>query len=341
MFSNIVEQQEWKEYRNKQINHAVFVELIKDWNEVESLPKEIREFLDKNVKLSSLEVVKEEISSRKDTIKTLFRLDDGNLIESVLMMHEGRNTVCVSCQSGCPVGCTFCATGQLGLKRNLTAREIVDQVLYFARKLKNNGTSRDMSLRNKISNIVFMGMGEPMLNLENVSQSIEWLTDADKLAMGKRRITVSTCGYTRQLTEFLDRFAHIGLAISLHAPNQELREKIMPNVAKSNHINDLLDVCKDYSQKTKRRVSYEYILIEGVNDELTHASELAYILRDHQYFVNLIPYNEVASIDYKRPNSMRVNRFKEELKKLNVPVAVRVTMGEDIGGACGQLAGKK
>ena len=369
------------------------------------MPKEVRNYLKLNVKLSDLELVSERISDKSDTIKVLFKLEDGNLIESVLMMHEGRNTVCVSSQSGCPVGCKFCATGAMGFKRNLTAKEIVDQVLYFARKLSAGpenvvvgaglapARTGDIKI---ISNIVFMGMGEPMLNLNNVSRAVEILTDDHMFGLGKRKITVSTSGYIEPLKKFLEQFPHIGLAISLHAPNQELREKLMPNVAKTNTIKELLKVCREYSNQTSRRVSYEYILIEGVNDSLKQAKKLAEILYDHQFFVNLIPYNpptkttsvrraeplllekeenhenflsfekkgnclELSSLprrsgkpqrgapevvgalnklNMKKPNNFRVNRFKDELNKLGVPVAVRVAMGADIGGACGQLSSK-
>lgn len=345
MFHKIVRQQGWSEFRNKQINHAMFAELVNDWVEASSLPKEIREYLIQNVPISTIKEVDSKTSAKQDTIKTLFELEDKNVIEGVLMMHHDRNTVCVSSQSGCPVGCLFCATGKLGFQRNLTAREIVDQVLYFARKLPPD---------QKISNIVFMGMGEPMLNLKNVSEAVRILTDDNLFAIGKRKITISTSGYLEPLQKFLFQFPHIGLAVSLHAPNQKLREQIMPKVAKANHIDDLIWLCHNYSKKTKRRVSYEYILIEGVNDDLEYARELASILHDHLYFVNLIPYNppskdgvnkiKVAKkkekIVMKKPNSFRVNRFKKELMRLGVPVAVRVAMGADIAGACGQLAGE-
>ncbi len=412
MFQRIVQQIGWPKFRSKQINHAIFRQLIHDWEQATSLPKEVRNYLKLNVKLSDLELVSERISDKSDTIKVLFKLEDGNLIESVLMMHEGRNTVCVSSQSGCPVGCKFCATGAMGFKRNLTAKEIVDQVLYFARKLEKTTPVRKsdhpslerrgntFSTGNTINNIVFMGMGEPMLNLNNVSRAVEILTDDHMFGLGKRKITVSTSGYIEPLKKFLEQFPHIGLAISLHAPNQELREKLMPNVAKANTIKELLKVCREYSKQTSRRVSYEYILIEGLNDSLKQAKKLAEILYDHQFFVNLIPYNPptktttpirpdglccpssceegnclelsttekengcvcfsslprrsgkpqrgapevvgaINKLNMKKPNNFRVNRFKDELNKLGVPVAVRVAMGADIGGACGQLSSKK
>lgn len=342
--SKLLEKQQWPKYRLKQINHLLFKELIADWSDATTLPHDLRQVLSEISPVNTLTVVDEKISRKKDTIKTLFALPDGNMIESVLMMHENRNTVCVSCQAGCAVGCVFCATGRMGLKRNLTSTEIVDQVLYFARKLKVGAFHESSPREHKISNIVFMGMGEPMLNIDNVSQAVTILTDNDMFGMGKRKITVSTSGYFLPLKKFLRKFPHIGLAISLHAPDQELREKLMPNVAKKNPLKDLLKVCRDYSNETKRRVSYEYLLIEGVNDSLAQARKLAEILYGHLFFVNLIPYNPPTGncgVCFKKPNTMRVNRFKDELNKLRVPVAVRVAMGADIGGACGQLSSKK
>lgn len=330
----LAEKYNWSKFRFKQIDHAIYQELIDDWSEATALPREIREILTKELPLSSLKVSKRQESKKKDTVKVLFELNDGNKIETVLMKHDDRNTVCVSSQVGCPVGCTFCATGSLGLKRNLIAEEIVDQVLHFAREVKKSGQ--------KIDNIVFMGMGEPMLNLENVSEAIKILTDDLKFAMGKRKITVSTSGYIQPLIKLLTDFPNINLAISLHAPNQKLREQIMPTVSKSNNLNELISTARDYANQSHRRISYEYILLEKVNDDLIHAQELARLVGDHLAHVNLIPYNPHDKNDlYKRPNTFRVNRFKDELNRLQIPVSVRVSMGDDIAAACGQLAGGK
>jgi len=352
MFSEIIKTQGWSKYREKQINRGVFVELVDNWQEITSLPKEIRDYLDDNVPFCSLKLVREQVSKNNDTVKALFELADGNKIESVLMMHPDRNTVCVSSQVGCPVGCTFCATGAMGFKRNLTSREIVDQVLWWARYV---GACHGMPLRGggqpannpqRINNIVFMGMGEPMMNLENVAEAIVVLTDKERFGIGKRKITVSTSGYIANLDKLLKKFPHIGLAISLHAPTQELREKIMPTAAKNNPLEKLIDLVADYSRKTKRRVSFEYILIEKVNDELIQARQLAGLLMNKGFLfhVNLIPFNagekNIGSLKYRRPNSQRVNFFRDELIKLNVPVSIRSSMGEDIAAACGQLANK-
>ena len=365
MFSEIIKTQGWSKYREKQINRGVFVELVNGWQEISSLPKEIRDYLDDNVPFCSLKLVREQVSKNNDTVKALFELADGNMIESVLMMHPDRNTVCVSSQVGCPVGCTFCATGAMGFKRNLTSQEIVDQVLWWGRYLavgagsprpsmdishhamKSNNATRGGEtppVRNKINNVVFMGMGEPMMNLENVAEAIVVLTDKERFGIGKRKITISTSGYIANLDKLLKRFPHIGLAISLHAPTQELREKIIPTAAKNNLLEKLIDLVADYSRKTKRRVSFEYILIEKVNDEVIHARQLAELLinRGFLFHVNLIPYNvgekNIGPQKYCRPNSQRVNFFRDELVKLKVPVSIRSSMGEDIAAACGQLA---
>ncbi|MFZ5392044.1 MAG: 23S rRNA (adenine(2503)-C(2))-methyltransferase RlmN [Patescibacteria group bacterium] len=409
MFSEIIKQQGWSKYREKQINRGVFVELVNNWQEITSLPREIRDYLDDNVPFCSLKLVREQVSKNNDTVKALFELADGNMIESVLMMHADRNTVCVSSQVGCPVGCTFCATGAMGFKRNLTSREIVDQVLWWARKARNfqfpnpsfkkisndqtdtvgatlavarNGDivgadqcvrpdlssvgagsprpSMDIFRANisrvngntakggetppqRVNNIVFMGMGEPMMNLENVADAITVLTDKEKFGISKRKITISTSGYIANLDKLLKQFPHIGLAISLHAPTQELREKIMPTAAKNNPLDKLIDLVADYSRKTKRRVSFEYILIEKVNDDLIQAQQLAKLLSNKGFLfhVNLIAFNadkKNGAQKYSRPNSQRVNFFRDELIKLKVPVSIRSSMGEDIAAACGQLA---
>jgi len=332
MFTELLKKYDLKPYRLKQINQAVFRDLVGSWEEITTLPVELRDRLNKEVQFCSLRPVKELTSKNKDTVKILLACDDGAKIESVLMMHEGRNTICISSQVGCPLGCRFCATGRMGLKRNLSTREIIDQVLWWARYLKPDGK--------KINNIVFMGMGEPMLNIDNVSAAIDILTDDALLGMGKRKITISTAGLIKPLQNFLQNYPHIGLAISLHAPNQELREEIMPGTAPNNQIEELIRVAREYSQQTKRRVSFEYILIEGVNDSLEQAQELGDLIEgDYLYHVNLIPYNPDATgpAKWKRPNSFRVNRFRNELKKLGVPVSVRTVMGDDIGAACGQL----
>lgn len=332
MFAELLKKYDLKPYRLRQIDQAVFRDLVSDWEEITTLPIDLRSRLKKEVEFCSLQPIKELVSQKKDTVKVLFECADGAKIESVLMIHNERNTICISSQVGCPLECQFCATGRMGFTRNLTTREIVDQVLWWARYLHQHG--------GRVNNIVFMGMGEPMLNADNVATAIEILTDDNKFGLGKRKITVSTAGLIKPLRSFLANFPHIGLAISLHAPNQLLREEIMPRTAPNNNINDLIEVARQYSQQTKRRISYEYILIENINDDLSQAEELVQLIEgDYLYHINLIPYNPgpAGPNKWKRPNSYRVNRFRDELKKMGVPVSVRTVMGDDIGAACGQL----
>jgi 23S rRNA (adenine2503-C2)-methyltransferase len=230
---------------------------------------------------------------------------------------------------GCPVACSFCATGKLGYGGNLTAREIVDQVMHFQRELQRSDE--------KVTNIVYMGMGEPMIAIEEVRDSIDIFTDPEKLAMSNRRLTISTSGFIKQLEEFIEEDFKGRLAISLHAPNQKLREQLMP-VAKSNDLDDLMATLDRYVDITNKRVSYEYILIEGINDEVKHAHQLADLLQGRLAHVNLIPYNPVEGENFKTPSEKRVNNFSKMLNNRGIHNSTRVTMGEDINAACGQLA---
>lgn len=248
------------------------------------------------------------------------------------MRHkDGRNTVCVSCQSGCPVACAFCATGKLGLRRNLTASEIVDQVLHFARLLLPSSQS--------VSNIVFMGMGEPMLNATAVREAVTILTDPEYMGMGDRRITLSSSGYVTQLKKFIDEGYKGKLAISLHAPNQDIRVKIMP-IAKVFPFADVIGVGDYYIEKVRRRLSYEYILIKDVNDRPEHAEELASVLAGKLVHVNLIPNNPVDGTGFEKPNRTTMEQFSEILTEHGITNTLRVTMGDSIKAACGQLDGK-
>jgi 23S rRNA (adenine2503-C2)-methyltransferase len=246
------------------------------------------------------------------------------------MKYPKRNTICVSCMSGCPVGCTFCATGQMEFNRKLDTQEIIDQILYFKRMLRKKDE--------KITNIVYMGMGEPMLNLENVVESIDILTDPEKIALGKRRITVSTVGYVEQLDQFLSMDLGVKIALSLHAPNQELREKLMPTAAKNNPLDKLIEVLKDYQQRSNKKITYEYILIKDINDSKRHAKELAELLRDQIALVNLIRLNPSVLIPFE-PSSMNKTRsFQAILNEEGINNTLRQSYGDEINAACGQLA---
>lgn len=295
-----------------------------------------------------------------NTWKSLFELQDGKKIESVLMrFQDGRNSVCVSCQVGCPVGCVFCASGQMGFFRNLTSHEIVDQVIFWARLLKtmpkrvitknrqiidddSDGYKYPDTKDNfeRVSNVVYMGMGEPMLNYSNVVESLKTLTNPDEFGLGDRHITVSSSGYIPQLEKYMQEGLKTRLAISLHAPNQELREQLMP-VAKIYSLTKLLNFCKRYEDYSHKRISYEYTMIDGVNDTEECARDLARLLRHRYAHVNLIPMNLINV----REQKIRLNKSKEEsvykfydvLKKYQIPATIRITMGDRIQAACGQL----
>jgi len=328
-----------KDYRLKQVKKAVFVDLVNDWNEATTLAKELREKLKEQFQISSLELLKLLESKNKDSTKAIFKLKDGNVIEAVLMKHlntkdddtkAGRNTICVSSQAGCAMNCGFCATGKVGLKRNLTGEEIIDQVLFFARFLKKENQA--------INNIVFMGMGEPFLNYDNTIQAIRILNDKDGFNLGIRHISVSTCGIVPGIEKFADENLQVNLAISLHAADDETRTKLMP-INKTYPLAELMKAVGDYIKKTNRKVMFEYLLIDGVNDRAEDAANLAKLMKNSLYHINLIKYHDTGS-DLKPSSQAKRTHFFDTLKKLGVSVTFRVSFGEDILAACGQLAGK-
>jgi 23S rRNA (adenine2503-C2)-methyltransferase len=309
---------------------AVRRQLISSWDQATALPPELRKALVERVPLTSLEVVTEAESSRGDTRKAAFRLPDGNLIEAVLMRHDGlRRTVCVSSQAGCPMRCTFCATGTMGLKRNLTADEIVDQVMHFERLLNVAGE--------RVTNVVLMGMGEPMHNYDAVMTALRELNDPKGLAIGSRHLSISTCGIVPGILKMADEPLQVNLAISLHAPNDELRTSIMP-VNNAYPLAKLLAAVDTYIAKTNRKVMFEYLLIDGVNDTPEVAEQLAQIMRRPLYHVNLIKYHDTGAFK-SSPREQR-STFMDMLIKRGVSVTHRISFGEDIDAACGQLANK-
>jgi len=314
-------------YRLEQAKKAVFVDLIKSWNEATTLSAQLRDELNEKCPLE----IKAEIFESKDkkTAKALIDLDDGLKIESVLMRYESeRNTVCVSSQVGCALGCGFCATGKMGFKRNLLVDEIIEQVLFFKRLLKGN---------NKITNIVFMGMGEPFLNYDNVLTTIKILNDPKGFNLGARHFSISTAGIIEGIEKLAFEELQINLAISLHATDDNLRSKIMP-INKKYPIKKILAAVDKYIKKTNRKVMFEYIMINGINDNERQAGELAKLMKKPLYFVNLIPCNLVG--DFRPSPQKKVEKFKEILKKNRVQVNQRYSFGQDILAACGQLAGK-
>ena len=319
-------------FRSKQIKKAVFGDLIENWDEATTLPLVLRKNLQADCPLSELAAEKTLTSKDGETLKILFLTKDGSKIESVLMKHiDERNTVCVSSQVGCSVGCEFCATGELGFKRNLSDSEIVDQVLYFARLLKKEGI--------KVTNVVFMGMGEPFLNYQNVLSAIKTLNDKDGFNLGARHISISTCGVVEGIKKFTNEDLQVNLAISLHAPDNVLRSKLVP-LNKTYPIEKVLATVDDYIKKTRRKVMFEYLMINGVNDGEKQALALAKLLKRPLYLLNLISYNPTGHCEFKPSPGWKIKKFKEILERAGISVTQRYEFGKEIKGACGQLAGK-
>lgn len=317
------------DYRVQQVKKWIFQDLITSWDKATSLPLKLREELAKNFSLK----IKAQtfVSKNKKTIKALFSLKDDLKIESVLMRYKERNTICVSSQVGCPLNCSFCATGQLGFKRNLTISEIINQVLFFARLLKEKN--------DKVTNIVFMGMGEAFLNYDNVIQAINILNDEDGFNLGIRSFSISTAGIIPGIKKLIKEEKQINLAVSLNAPNNDLRSKLMP-INKKYPLEELLKVIDEYTQKTRRRVMFEYIMIEGVNDQEKHAKQLGKIAKNRLCLVNLIPYNS-TNTNFQRSTKEQIEKFRKILEARGVIVTKRYSFGSNISAACGQLAGKK
>lgn len=317
-------------YRLAQAKKAVYDQLISSWAGATALPEDLRERLAAEVPISSLEEINTVSSSRGDTTKAALRLADGNIIEAVLMSHYGdRRTVCVSTQAGCPMKCAFCATGTMGLKRNLTTEEMVDQVLHFSRLLAPRGE--------KVSNMVFMGMGEPMHNYDAVMAAARIYNDQRGLSIGARKISISTCGIVPGILRMAEEKLQVNLAISLHAPNDELRTRLMP-VNRAYPLAKLMPAVEKYVAAARRKVMFEYLMIDGLNDTPAIAEELAALLRHPLYHVNLIKYHTTGA--FISSSRERRSAFMDLLIKRGVSVTHRITFGEDIDAACGQLANK-
>jgi 23S rRNA (adenine2503-C2)-methyltransferase len=315
-------------FRLAQAKKAVFFDLIEDWGEATTLSKDLREKLRKVVPLA----IKGKMLVSKDgrTVKAAIELEDGLAIETVLMKHtDKRNTICVSSQVGCPLGCFFCVTGRGGFKRNINASEILDQILFFARYLKKENE--------KITNVVFMGMGEPFLNWENVARAIQIINDDNCFGIGARKISVSTAGITEGIEKLARDFPQINLAISLHAPDDQLRGELMP-VGKKYSIEKILKAVDGYIEKTNRKVMFEYVMLKGVNDSEEQAKKLSSLLWKPLYMVNLIAYNPNGRFESSPPE--KIKKFKAILEKEGVFATQRYRFGTDIEAACGQLAGK-
>lgn len=316
-----VQQQGQPAYRGKQLHQWIYERGARSLTDITVFPKQWR------AEMAEIEIGRSTIHFRSvapdDTVKFLLRLSDGHIIEAVGIPTENRLTVCVSSQVGCPMACDFCATGKGGFIRNLATHEIVDQVLTVQEDFQR-----------RVSNIVFMGMGEPLLNIDNVAAAIRCFNH--DIGIGQRMITVSTVGIPGRIRRFADYDFQVTLAVSLHASNQVLREKLIPS-AHPYPLETLLAECREYVQLTGRRVTFEYILLAGLNDCPEHADELATHLRGFQSHVNLIPYNPIQEVDYKRPTEQRVKQFVAGLKQRHIAVSVRYSRGLEADAACGQL----
>lgn len=299
------------------------------FSQMTDISKDLRVALDEKAVISRLSPDREEVS-RDGTRKFAFRLADGALIESVLIPEEDRHTLCVSSQVGCAMGCTFCLTGQMGFKRNLRPAEIVNQVQAVAEKLHDEGKGR-------INNLVFMGMGEPLANLENLVPALQILMEQRGLDFSSRRITVSTCGLIPQMRTLGERVT-VNLAVSLHAVTDAVRSRLMP-VNNTYPIDELLDACRRFPLPKRRKIMFEYILIKDVNDSLEDARLLVKKLRNIRCKINLLPFNETDGSAFRRPDDERIDRFQHIIRQAGYTVLVRSSRGADISAACGQLAG--
>lgn len=297
---------------------------VSDFDAMKNMPAALREKLAEKYYIGLPDVVRKQ-QSKDGTVKCLFEFADGAQVESVFMKYEYGNSICISSQVGCRMGCSFCASTMDGLDRSLTGGEMLGQVLAM-----KNLTGED------IGHIVVMGMGEPFDNYEGLSRFIRLIHEKKGYDLGLRNITVSTCGLIPKIRQFAIDFPQVNLAVSLHAPDQELRQKTMP-VAKKYGYNELMRACREYTELTGRRITFEYAVIDGVNDSAACAEELASKLKGWLAHVNLIPLNEVKGRDYKTANSRSVAAFKKILESSGVAVTVRRTLGSDIDAACGQL----
>lgn len=314
-----------KTFRAKQIYQWLHEKLVTDFDDMSNLSKELRQQLKEHFTLTALSPVDVQISKIDGTRKYLFRLADGNVIESVWMQYHHGNSVCISSQVGCRMGCRFCASTLDGLARNLTASEMLDQI-YRIQVLTGE----------RVSNVVIMGSGEPMDNYGNVVRFIRMISDEQGLHISQRNITVSTCGIVPEMKRLAEEDLQITLALSLHAPNDEVRKSLMP-IANRYALEDVLEACRYYFEKTGRRLTFEYSLVSGVNDNLQEARALAALLKNMHGHVNLIPVNPIKERDYVQSGQRAIQEFKNYLEKNGINVTIRREMGRDINGACGQL----
>jgi 23S rRNA (adenine2503-C2)-methyltransferase len=312
-------------FRATQLFEALYKQRIREFSEITNFKKEFRIKLEENYYFGDLEIEKEQISE-DGTRKYLFRLEDGILIETVLMKHNYGYSVCVTTQAGCNMGCAFCASGLIKKKRNLSTAEIVLQVLKIDNSLRKEG--------NRVSHVVVMGIGEPFDNYENVIEFIKVINDDKGLEIGSRHITISTCGIVPKIYQFSELPLQINLAVSLHFPNDEMRSRYM-KINKKYSLAELFKALRYYYQKTNRRITFEYILLAGINDSLENAKELVELVRGMNAYINLIPYNETGL--FKRSDEKTRRAFFDYLMKNGINAIMRKEQGHDIDAACGQL----
>jgi 23S rRNA m2A2503 methyltransferase len=317
-----------KAFRAKQVYEWLHVRQVESFEEMTNLSKTLRERLDETCRIITLRKEQVQISKLDGTRKYLFLLEDGNVIESVLMKYKHGNSVCISSQVGCRMGCRFCASTLDGLVRGLATAEMLDQIYQIGKDIGE-----------RISNVVVMGTGEPMDNFDNLVKFITLLTDENGLHISQRNLTVSTCGIVPRMRELADKKLAITLALSLHASNQKKRLELMP-VANKYDIHEVIDACRYYFEQTGRRVTFEYSLVGGVNDTKEDAKELTELIHGMNCHVNLIPVNPIRERDYVQSNAHVIEAFKEKLERSGLTVTVRREMGRDIDGACGQLRRK-
>ncbi len=315
-------------YRADQIWRWLYVGLVPSFAEMSNLPAALRQRLAEHLTVSNVTPLRTRYAEDGATEKVLLALADGETVETVLMQYEERQTVCVSSQVGCSIGCAFCATGVGGWNRNLSAGEIVQQVLYYARILKAAGKA--------ITNVVYMGMGEPFLNYEQVMRSIRILNDPQGFNLGARRMTVSTVGIAPGIERLSREELEVGLAISLHAPTDELRNRLVP-VNRKYPLSALIKACRGYTERTHRRVTFEYALIDGINDSPTQADTLASLLQNLLCHVNLIPINPVPELPYRPATHEAILAFERRLRERGINATLRISRGADIQAGCGQL----
>ena len=313
----------YKKFKAKQVYDWLYKKRVKSFSDMHNISKSVIELLNNNFYFSDIKILTKKEDT--DVKKYLFGLSDNKKVEAVLMYHDYGNSLCISTQVGCNMGCAFCESGRLKKVRNLESFEMVMQILKI-----------EADINDRITHVVLMGIGEPFDNYDNVINFIDIINDNNGIALGSRHITVSTCGIVPKIREFTKYDKQVNLAISLHAPNNEIRNKIM-NINKAYKIEELIDSIKDYIKVTNRRVTFEYIMLKGVNDTKECALELSNLLKGINCYVNIIPYNETSHIEFKKSSKNSILEFYDILKKNNISVTIRREFGSKVSAACGQL----